>query len=45
MKKRKPTDAPESKLVLSKETVKNLAVRTGIKAGASQIGMNSCRTQ
>jgi hypothetical protein len=44
MKKRNATEAPE-KLVLSKETLINLAVRTGIKAGESQARLNSCRTQ
>lgn len=44
MKKRNATEVPE-KLVLSKETLVNLAVRTGIKAGQSQLGLNSCRTQ
>jgi hypothetical protein len=44
MKKQNPTEAPD-KLVLSKETLRNLAVRTGIKAGVSQITLNSCRTQ
>jgi hypothetical protein len=43
--KKKATEAPKKKLVLSKETLKNLAVRTGIKAGQSQVTLNSCRTQ
>jgi hypothetical protein len=45
MKKTMSIEAADKKLVLSKETLKNLAVRTGIKAGQSQLGMNSCRTQ